>query len=114
MTRRMPRKRKISREQRQRRDAAVMGCGVLLVAAIFILTMMARVELTALSDEAAGLQSELEELRVSERLLSTQYEQAFSLDKISERAEAIGMTSPSELGAQFIEPMGEDITIVYD
>ena len=50
-------------KNRERRQAAAMGCGIMLCAVIITLTIAARAEITALSDETARLETELAELK---------------------------------------------------
>lgn len=105
-------KKKYIREMR-RRYIIAMSFGVLLAAAVIVLTIIARVEITALSDETAKLEDQLELLHIQRRNILAEYESEFSLSGIATRAEEIGMVSPGATNVVFIEPPQEDMTVMY-
>ncbi|MGE4353762.1 MAG: hypothetical protein AB7D36_06730 [Oscillospiraceae bacterium] len=113
MLRRRPRKKRINRV-RQIGSIAAMGGGVLLAAAIIVLTIIARIRITALSDETVQLTQQLEALQLLERSRMIAYEKAYSLGSIEERAEALGMILPSGLRIEFIDPPEDDLTVVFN
>ena len=112
MSRRMPRKKKISRV-RQICDIAAMSGGVLLAAILITLTIIARIQIIALSDQTTQLTTQLDELKLLERNKLSQYEKAYSLESIEESAKKMGMISPSGLRIEFIDPPQEDLTVVF-
>lgn len=90
-----------------------MTSAILLAAAIVVLTMLARIEITALSDSAASLEAEIAELEDEKLSLQVEDEFCHSLSKIEAMAEDIGMISPSEIGALFLQGKTDDVIIVY-
>ena len=95
------------------RQLAALGCGVLLCAAVFVLTIIARIGITALSDETARIESQLDQLRLEERNMRAEYERNWSLERIAQAASELGMVPPGEAEEVFIEPPREDITVYF-
>lgn len=75
--------------------AAILGCA--LAAVMVVLFLMARIQLTEVTDMSAQLESQLVELESEQNRLRIEYESAFNLAEIEEYATTtLGMQKPRE------------------
>jgi hypothetical protein len=113
----MPARRQAERKGRRNREgklhAAAICCGALLTAALLIAGIAVRAEITAVNDETAALEQELEQLSTERRLATVHGAAELSPYSLSQQAEEQGMEPPGSATARFVEPPTEDFTVVY-
>ena len=95
------------------REMAVMCCGVLLCAAAFVLTIAARIKITALSDETTGLNKQIQELQIQERSARAAYERSRAIENLAEAAGAYGMVAPGTVEYVVVEGPVDDCTVLF-
>jgi hypothetical protein len=107
-------------EKKERKDRGYQGytyltlcCGVLLCAAVIVLTMAARVRITALSAETAALETHIQALRLAYDRALVDREGDRSLDRIAAAAAALGMQPPGRGGKAFLRAPDTDLVITY-
>lgn len=73
----------------------VTAAGALAAAVLLVMLLLAQIQMTALSDSAAGLENRILELRAEQNRLAAAYETAFSLAEVEEYAlNELGMQKP--------------------
>lgn len=83
--------------------------GVLCVAVLIVFTMMARIQLNAVADEAVALRNQLSELKVEQNRLRIDYESAFNLTEVEEYAiRHLGMQQPRRDQIYYIDSAAPD------
>lgn len=83
--------------------------GVLCAAVLIVFTMMARVQLNAVADEAVALRNQLSELEVEQNRLRIDYESAFNLTEVEEYAiRHLGMQQPRNDQIYYIDSAAPD------
>ena len=95
------------------RHLAALTAGVLLCAAALVLTIAARIGITALSDETARLQEQIDVLRLETRNAWAEYARARSPESIARAAEELGMVPPGNAERVFVDAPREDRTILF-
>ena len=78
------------------------------VALLMLMILACYIQLNAISRNIVDMKSQIEELRSQQVSLLAQYEQAFDLTSVKEKAEAAGMTQPSDSQIYYIDLPGED------
>ena len=91
-----------------------MSCAVILCAAVFVMSIAARVYLTQLSDESAELSTLLQELAIEKRLVLAESEELSSPDALHKKAAENNMLSPGDAEYIFIQPPEKDITVYHE
>jgi Tfp pilus assembly protein PilN len=114
MSRRRPGKRDKDNRVRQSGAYIALGCGVLLCAAVIVLTMAARIRITALSEETAALEEQIRALKIEYDRALARHEEDWSLERIASAAGEMHMLPPGRGGAVFLRPPDEDLTVYYD
>jgi len=104
--------RKTNREDKLR--LAAMSCAVLLCAAAFVLTLTARVYLTALSEETAQLSDSCNELIIRHRIALADNALELSPYKLTDAAREKGMLPPGQAERQFLKAPGEDVVVLHE
>ena len=84
------------------------------VAALMVLTVLCYVELASISSSVVSMRSQVADLETRQVALMTQYEQAFDLVTIKEKAEAAGMSLPSDSQVYYIDLSDPDNAVVYE
>ena len=97
----------------RRRKLAAMSCAVLLCAAVFVMNIAARVYLTVLSDETAGLNTLISELKTEHRNALARASAEGAPYEAAQAAEEQGMMSPSCAEVIFLRSPEEDFTVYY-
>lgn len=111
-----PRERAVARPQVQVRPAGAVApfaiVGFLAVGVFAVLLMMSYIQLTALTDEAAGLASQLTALQQEEDRLSARFEQEFDMTSLQA---AIGdtMAKPTNDQYVYIDLSEQDSVVLY-
>lgn len=83
--------------------------GVLCVAVLIVFTMVARIQLNAVADEAVSLRNQLSELKVEQNRLRIDYESAFNLTEVEEYAiRHLGMQQPRRDQIYYIDSAAPD------
>ena len=83
--------------------------GGLCVVVLLVFTMLARVQLTAVSETSAALESQLSELKVEQNRLLIDYESAFNLTEVEEYAiHVLGMQQPRDDQIYYIDSTAPD------
>ncbi len=113
----MPARRQAERKGRRNREgklhAAAICCGALLTAALLTAGIAVRAEITAVNDETAALEQELEQLSTERRLATARDAAELSPYSLAEQAGEQGMEPPGSAIARFVEPPDEDLTVIY-
>lgn len=92
----------------------VMVLGAVAVAVLMVLVVLSYVELATISDSVVSMRSQVSDLETRQVALQTQYEQAFDLVSIKERAMAAGMSLPSDSQVYYIDLSDPDNAVVYE
>lgn len=92
----------------------VMVLGAMAVAVLMVLVVLSYVELATISDSVVSMRSQVSDLETRQVALQTQYEQAFDLVSIKERAMAAGMSLPSDSQVYYIDLSDPDNAVVYE
>jgi hypothetical protein len=83
--------------------------GGLCVVVLLVFTMLARVQLTAVSEGSAALESQLSDLKVEQNRLLIDYESAFNLTEVEEYAiHVLGMQQPRDDQIYYIDSTAPD------
>ena len=82
--------------------------GFACVAALMVALLLCYVRLNAISRSIVSMKSEINQLKVEQVSLLTEYEQTFDLSAVKEAAEAAGMVQPSEGQIYYVSLPGED------
>jgi cell division protein FtsL len=89
--------------------------GFAIAAVLLVLSLMARVQFTEVSDQAAKLQSQLTELTTEQSRLTIQYESALNLTEIEDYAvNTLGMTKPHSDQIRYINGTPQDNAEILD
>jgi len=87
--------------------------GFACAAVMLVFSLMAQVQLTAVSNETVRLQSQLSELQVEQVRLLISYESAFNLTEIEEYAiEKLGMQKPRNDQVFYVEGAASDKAVI--
>ena len=109
----LPRAESRSRAKQSVAPAAVLG--VLIAAAMFVIAIMAQIQLTDLSSERVKLEAELAELQTKNAQLQIAYESAFNLTEIEEYAVTeLGMQKPGADQITYIDTSSPDRAVVIN
>ena len=107
----LPRAERRVRAKQSVAPAAVLG--VLAAAAMFVVAIMAQIQLTGLSAESVALEAELAELQTENARLQIAYESAFNLTEIEEYATGVlGMQKPGADQITYIDTSSPDRAVV--
>lgn len=87
--------------------------GFMAVAFLMVALLLCYVRLNAISRSIVSMKTEIDQLKVEQVDLLTQYEQTFDLSAVKEAATAAGMTQPSDSQVYYISLPGEDQATVY-
>ena len=82
--------------------------GFVCVAVLMVALLLCYVRLNSISRSIVSMKSEINQLKVEQVNLLTEYEQTFDLSAVKEAAEAAGMTQPSEGQIYYVSLPGED------
>lgn len=83
--------------------------GFAAAAALLVISLLARAELTAIIDECTELEESIDELRDSNRRLQIEYESAFSPEEVEAYAtEILGMRAPESDQIKYISVSSGD------
>ena len=89
--------------------------GYLCAAALLVFTLMAKIQLTAVTDESAHLEAQLSELQVAQNRLLIDYERAFNLTEIEEYAtNALGMQRPRDEQLYYLSSSVPDKAVIME
>lgn len=87
--------------------------GMMIAAALFVVAIMAQVQLMDVSAQSVKLQNQLEELEVQQARLKIAYESAFNLHEIESYALAeLGMQKPTADQIYYIDTSSPDKAVV--
>lgn len=93
--------------------AAIIGFACAAVLLIF--TLMAKIQLTAITDQSVALESTLAELKIEQARLQIEYESAFNLTEIEEYAtRELGMQRPREEQIFYLQGSAPDKAVVIE
>ena len=105
------RPRQAARNKQAIAPAAVVG--FVIAAALFMVCMVARIQLLEISNESAELSSRLTELQKEQTRLEIEYESAFNLNEIEEYAvSTLGMQKPFADQVVYIDTAAQDKAVV--
>ena len=111
-----PRERAAVRPKARVREAGAVSpfavIGFLAVGVFAVLVLLSSIQLTALSDDIAGLKSSLSELEEQENYLRTQYELAFDLASIETAVTADGSMVKPQAGQILYLDLSEPDSVV--
>lgn len=83
--------------------------GLILASVLIVMSLMAQIQLTAVSSEAVALSEKLEELETEQTRLRIAYESAFNLAEIEEYAiNELGMQKPRSDQVYYIDSVTSD------
>lgn len=89
--------------------------GFACAAMLLVFSLMARIQLTSISDETVALQSELTELETEQQKLLIEYESAFNLAEIEEYAmNELGMQKPRDDQIYYIDGTAPDKAVAAE
>ncbi len=89
--------------------------GVLIAAALFVMSIMAQIQVLDISASTVELQNQLEELEMRQAKLRITYESAFNLAEIEEYAvKELGMQKPSADQIYYIDTSAPDRAVVVN
>ena len=86
----------------------IAALGFAGVAVLMVALLLCYVRLNAISRSIVSMKSEINQLKVEQVSLLTEYEQTFDLSAVKEAAEAAGMVQPSEGQIYYVSLPGED------
>ena len=87
--------------------------GAVCAAALLVFTLMARIQLTEVTDTAAHLEQQLIELEVAQNRLLIDYERAFNLTEIEEYAiGGLGMQRPRDEQIHYLSSSVPDKAVI--
>lgn len=85
----------------------------LCTAGLMVAMLLCYIRLNAISRSIVEMKEQIDQLRTEQVSLLTRYEQAFDLTSVKEKAEAAGMTQPSESQIYYIDLPGEDQAVAF-
>lgn len=89
--------------------------GIACAAVLMVFVLMARIQFTAVSDEAVALEQQLADLKVERTRLLIEYESAFNMTEIEEYAtSALGMQRPREEQVCYINSSVPDKAVIIE
>lgn len=89
--------------------------GFICAAVLIVFLLMAKIQLTAVTDEAVALERQLTDLEVSQNRLLIDYESAFNLTEIEEYATTqLGMQRPREDQIYYLDSAVPDKAVVIE
>ena len=88
--------------------------GFLAVGIFAILLMLSTVQLTVVSDQIVSLKEDLSTLQAEEKQLRAQYELAYDMNTVEEKAKAAGMVKPQASQIYTLDLSEGDNVIHYD
>lgn len=89
--------------------------GFACAAVLVVFCLMAKVQLTSVTDEAVGLEQQLTELEVAQNRLLIDYERAFNLTEIEEYATSeLGMQRPRDEQIYYMDSTVPDKAVIID
>ena len=109
----LPQARSHARAKQSVAPAAVLG--VLIAAAMFVVAIMAQIQLIGLASERVALEAELLDLQTENARLQIAYESAFNLTEIEEYAVTeLGMQKPGADQITYIDTSSPDRAVVIN
>lgn len=89
--------------------------GYLCAAVLVVFTLMAKIQLTAVTDQSAHLEVQLAELQVAQNRLLINYEKAFNLTEIEEYASnTLGMQRPRDEQLYYLSSAVPDKAVILE
>ena len=89
--------------------------GIACAAVLMVFVLMARIQFTAVSDEAVALEQQLDDLMVERTRLLIGYESAFNMTEIEEYASTtLGMQRPREEQIYYINSSVPDKAVIIE
>ncbi len=89
--------------------------GYACAAVLVVFCLMAKVQLTAVTDAAVGLEQQMSELEVAQNRLLIDYESAFNLTEIEEYATSeLGMQRPRDEQVFYLDSTIPDKAVIID
>lgn len=89
--------------------------GFACAAVLVVFCLMAKIQLTAVTDEAVGLEQQLTEFEVAQNRLLIEYESAFNLTEIEEYATSqLGMQRPRDEQVFYLDSTIPDKAVIID
>ena len=88
--------------------------GFLAVGVFAVLFMLSTIQLTIVSDQIVALEGELSGLQAEEKQLRAQYELAYDMNTVEEKAKAAGMVKPQASQIYTLDISEEDSVIHYN
>ncbi len=89
--------------------------GFACAAVVLVFSLMARIQLTAMTDQAVQLEQQLADLKLSQARLLIDYESAFNLSEIEEYAKTnFGMQRPRDEQIYYLNSSVPDKAVVID
>lgn len=93
--------------------AAVLG--MMVAAVLFVIALLAQIQLVGISDTSVQLQSQLSQLETEQAKLQIAYESAFNLTEIEEYATTqLGMQKPNADQIYYIDTASMDKAVVVE
>ena len=87
--------------------------GFLCAAFLMVVLLLCYVRMNTISRNVVSMKNEIEQLKIEQVSLLTQYEQKFDLASVKAAAEAAGMSQPSESQIYYIDLPGADQAVAY-
>lgn len=103
---------KAAMRRAQHVNGTTVLCGMAL-AALTILLLLCYARLNAISMSIVDMKKQIQTLETEQVRLLTEYEQAFDLASVNEKARAAGMTPPSDSQIYYIDLPGEDQVVSF-
>jgi len=101
--------RRIPAVRRRQAVAPFTVAGYICAAVLLVLMLLARIQLTAISDSAAALETQIAELNTGNDKLTMEYESAFNLAEVEEYAtDKLGMQKPREDQIHYLTGMSDE------
>lgn len=89
--------------------------GYMCAAVLLVFTLMAKIQLTEVTDTSAHLEQQLSDLKVAQKRLLINYEKAFNLTEIEEYATTeLGMQRPRDEQVFYLESTVPDKAVILD
>ncbi|NLT64862.1 MAG: cell division protein FtsL [Clostridiales bacterium] len=89
--------------------------GYICAAILIVFSLMAKIQLTAVTDQSASFEQQLSELRVAQNRLLIDYEKAFNLTEIEEYASReLGMHRPRDEQVFYFDSAVPDKAVIID
>ena len=113
-----PRERAVARPKVRVREAGAVSpfavVGFLAVAVFAVLLMFSTVQVTMLGDQIVALEGDLSDLQAEEKQLRAQYELAYDMNTVEEKAKAAGMVKPQASQIYTLDLSEEDSVVHYE